>query len=205
MQFNYSIRETIESILRNPEVHEKSCFFSGLSSHYSGGCQSLVRWKDFKEVSKDLPLLVAGNESLFVWYDHDDIRQFLDIAIDVRGWDSSHDVVRVLKCLESSSREWGHRIPRSFVKRLEDDLLHRLSVYKSRGRLIQDRLKEISLRYFSFVEETSCDDLIRDLDSFFMSRKLQKISQWSLDYYLENGFQPDSDLRRRELVSMGYS
>ena len=123
MQFNYSIRETIESILRNPEVHEKSCFFSGLSSHYSGGCQSLVRWKDFKEVSKDLPLLVAGNESLFVWYDHDDIRQFLDIAINVRGWDSSHDVVRVLKCLESSSREWGHRIPRSFVKKLEDDLL----------------------------------------------------------------------------------
>ena len=205
MQFNYSIKETIESVLRNPELHEKSCFFSGLNSYYSGGCQSLVRWVDSKEVSKDLPLLVAGNESLFVWYDHDDIRQFLDIAINVRGWDSSHDVVRVLKCLESSSREWGHRIPRSFVKKLEDYLLYRLSVYKSKGRLIEDRLKEISLRYSSFVEETSCDDHVRDLDSFIGSRRLQKISHWSLGYFVENGFQPDPDLRRKELVSMGYS
>ena len=155
-------------------------------------------------MSKDLPLLVAGNESLFVWYDHDDIRQFLDIAINVRGWDSSHDVVRVLKCLESSSREWGHRIPRSFVQKLEDYLLYRLSVYKSKGRLIEDRLKEISLRYSSFVEETSCGDHVRDLDSLFYSRRLQKISQWSLDYFLQNGFQPDPDLRRKELVSMGY-
>ena len=156
-------------------------------------------------MTKDSPLLPAGSESLFVWYDHEDMRRFLDIALVVRKWDSSHDVVRVLRCLEYSSREWGHRIPRTFVNYLEYDLIGHLSIYKPNYKVVTDLCEEISSGYFSFKEETQIDLVSRTLDSYLSSRESLRIHTFNLQFFLEHGRYPTRDECKKELASMGSS
>ena len=191
---------------RNPGIHENSFFLSGKFSYFSSCvCQSISRVLESVEVTKYSPLLSGGSETLFVWYDHEDMRRFLDIALDVRKWDSSHHVVRVLECLEHSSREWGHRIPRSFVQYLEDDLIVHLSSYKPNYKIVDNLCKEISCGYFTFKEETQFDLISQSLDHYFLSRSSLRSLESNFEFFLEHGRYPTRDDRMKGLASMGSS
>ena len=133
------------------------------------------------------------------------MRRFLDIALVVRKWDSSHHVVRVLQCLEHSSREWGHRIPRTFVNYLEYDLIGHLSSYKPNYKVVTDLCEEISSGYFSFKEETQFDLISQSLDLYFSSRSSLRSLESNFEFFLEHGRYPTRDDRMKGLASMGSS
>ena len=157
---------------------------------------------NISSVDEQSPLIKPCIESLFVWFDAEDLSGLLMFAKNLKGWGQDHREIQVLSCLEKSARTWGHKVPYSYVCYLYYLLMKKLP-YSSKKRIVIDEyFSPLWKSYHEFEDKTDLPQVVEQVGNLLNGYRVSKVGEHCLKQYLSSGSLPSYEERREYIKSL---